>query len=362
MLSYMKNNIYNLFLLPALVFVLFAINSCGDKLDLSQFPITNTGIISAIETTYVQQSPDWTQFNGPEDVCVGSEPLVYIADTKNNRVVQMDIAGNFIGEMQMLNPRKIAQDNHFDLLVIADSIMSIGDTISILYRIKTADAGGIISNAGKINLFPADYPTPTTSRKRKFTGVTAFPDNSLMLTRIGPNNSGLDPDNAIIKLRGRDNITQVAVLDGFQSIGNGIYSVDKTSSICAVQNSLTDFITTRNSSEFGYKVLWFLWDDFNGSYVPKFSPEGGADIVRMLFGTPEDVIQSYGYVFVVDSSRDSLYKFTSNGILRKESFGGKGPGSKQFNTPKGVAFFGNILYIADTGNNRIVRFKLSTEN
>jgi hypothetical protein len=30
-------------------------------------------------------------------------------------------------------------------------------------------------------------------------------------------------------------------------------------------------------------------------------------------------------------------------------------------TPKGVAFFNKVLYIADTGNNRIVRFKLSTD-
>ncbi|MDZ7623899.1 MAG: hypothetical protein U5J96_05550 [Ignavibacteriaceae bacterium] len=31
-----------------------------------------------------------------------------------------------------------------------------------------------------------------------------------------------------------------------------------------------------------------------------------------------------------------------------------------FNEPHGVAFFDKTLYVADTGNNRIVRFILST--
>ncbi|MCH7495883.1 MAG: hypothetical protein IH825_07330, partial [Candidatus Marinimicrobia bacterium] len=31
------------------------------------------------------------------------------------------------------------------------------------------------------------------------------------------------------------------------------------------------------------------------------------------------------------------------------------------NNPRGVSVFNKIVYIADTGNNRIVRYKLSTD-
>ncbi|MFY8132806.1 MAG: hypothetical protein ACOVOL_06180, partial [Bacteroidia bacterium] len=36
-------------------------------------------------------------------------------------------------------------------------------------------------------------------------------------------------------------------------------------------------------------------------------------------------------------------------------------GPAQFRNPEGVAYFKRVLYVADTGNGRIVRFKLSTD-
>jgi len=80
------------------------------------------------------------------------------------------------------------------------------------------------------------------------------------------------------------------------------------------------------------------------------------------------------YLFVVDSDRDSLYVFNSRGVegvapppgardLRpvKVSFGGLGEGPMQFNNPNGVAYYRRIVYVADTGNNRISRFRLNTD-
>ena len=44
-----------------------------------------------------------------------------------------------------------------------------------------------------------------------------------------------------------------------------------------------------------------------------------------------------------------------------ESFGGLGTESGKFNNPKGIAFYNKVIYIADTDNNRIVRYRLSTD-
>ena len=93
---------------------------------------------------------------------------------------------------------------------------------------------------------------------------------------------------------------------------------------------------------------------------------------------PEDVTYAADsrYIFVVDAATDSLYQFTSTGYEgvrppvqsgeRKNiivSFGGTGSGPTQFNEPHGVAYYQgfNTLLVADTGNDRIVRFKLSTD-
>lgn len=80
------------------------------------------------------------------------------------------------------------------------------------------------------------------------------------------------------------------------------------------------------------------------------------------------------YIFVADSGTDSLYVFTSSGIEGVAappgsqsnrpvpvSFGGTGDGALQFNNPNGISYFNRIVYVADTGNNRISRFRLNTD-
>jgi len=81
-----------------------------------------------------------------------------------------------------------------------------------------------------------------------------------------------------------------------------------------------------------------------------------------------------GHIFVVDAETDSLYLFQSNGYegvnppagsaatkAINVSFGGLGNGPRQFNNPMGVAYFQRIVYVADSGNNRIARYRLNTD-
>ncbi|MBN1634624.1 MAG: hypothetical protein JW917_10700 [Ignavibacteria bacterium] len=348
-------------------FALLVYYGCEPKLDLAQFPITNTGNITVSDTTYVQQYPVWTQFNAPEDIFVGKEPLIYVADTRNNRVVQMDLGGSEIGSIDMSGinvnfPKKITQDNNFDLLVICDSAVSQFDTVSVVYRLKLVEGGGIISNARKIRLLSSLEGTVLSSSKRKFTGICTFPDNSFILTRTGPNNSGIDPDNALLKVRCNESVQNVTTYTGFQTTGNGVYSLEKTSSVLVQRNSQTDFILTRNTNDFGFKVLWFEYEPIDGAYEPKFLPEGNSDLIKKQFGGPASVaMDQYMNLYVIDAAYDSVYKYSGSGKLLPGSFGGNGAGENKFNRPMGVAFFDKVLYIADTGNNRIIRFKLSTD-
>jgi len=337
--------------------------SCGQKTDLSQFP-TNTGSPVIGDTVYVQQSPVWTGFNQPQAILLGREPLVYVCDTKNDRVVQMELSGTIIGALTVKNPVAVAQDYNFDLLVIGDSVLPvINDTINVVYRIKLVEVGGIISNASLLPMLGSDFPTPLTSRQRKFTGVGVFAGNEYIVTRVGPNNtSSLDPDNALLRVPTSEPVTAVTVLSGFQATGNGVYSIDYNSAVTTFDNNLTEFIITRNSPDFGFKINWFIYDDINGAYLPKFVPEDNVDILNKQLDTPVGIcVDASRNVFVVDNTKDSLYKYTSTGRLTNQSFGGTGSGDNQFNNPMGVSWNNKVLYIADTGNNRIVRFKLSTD-
>jgi len=349
-----------------LLSIIIMINGCGDKLDLSQFPITNNGNVNISDTVYILQSPVWTGFSSPQAIIVGNDQLLYVCDTKNNRIVQMDMAGNFISTRSLGNdlfPNKITQDYNFDILVLSDSVTTI-DTISVLHRFKLVSGGGLIGNARQITLISSLYPTPNSNKFRKFTGISMYPDNSYILTRIGPGDPiGIDPGNAILKLKGIESVTHVDKLTGFQISGNSFYSIENTSNISVARNSTTDFIITRSISDTLSlnKVIWFNYNSSSGAYDPKYTSPV-EDIVNTKFGTPSAVTQdANSNVYVIDALRNHLYKFNTAGMLRSESFGKYGSGDGQFNSPMGLAHYNKVLYIADTKNNRIVRFKLSTD-
>jgi hypothetical protein len=340
---------------------------CGDKLDLSLFPIThNGGNVNVSDTLYVQIYPVWGQFNKPEDILLSKEPLIFVADTRNNSVVELDVSGGYISTRNFGNnifPRKIVQDGNYDLLVLCDSI-STSDTISLIYRLKMVTGGGIISNAPIFRLISSLYPTPNTSKLRKFRGITVYPDNTFLVSRTGPEDPyGIDPGNAILKIRAKDTLIQVSTLGGFQTTGNSFYSIENISAIVLAKSSSTDFIISRSSQDTLElnKVIWFEYNFTNGTFDPKFTSTS-TDLVNIKFGAPNGVTQDDNSdILCIDSYRNHLYKFDNQGKLLKESFGTSGSGEKQFNSPNGISFFNKVVYIADTGNNRIVRYKLSTD-
>jgi DNA-binding beta-propeller fold protein YncE len=80
-------------------------------------------------------------------------------------------------------------------------------------------------------------------------------------------------------------------------------------------------------------------------------------MIPNFFESPEGAtVDPAGSIYVADASTDSVYKFNAFGDLLI-AFGGP----EIFNGPFSVAFFDKTLYVADTGNNRILRFILSTD-
>ncbi len=362
-IRYIKKRIMKFNILFLLLIVLW-FSGCGDKLDLSTFPITNTGNINISDTVYVLQNPIWAGFNKPEAVFAGGDQIIYIADTKNNSIVQMDVAGGRYGTFYFNNnvfPKKIAQDGNFDLLIICDSIATL-DTTSIVFRLKVVAGGGVLNqNTPVVRLLTSMRPTPSSNKYRKFTGITTFSDNSFLIARIGPEDPlNIDPGNALLKVKGRDSVIELTVLNGFQTSGNSFYSIENVSSILTIRNSTTDFIISRSTQDTSKlnKVIYFMYNSANGTYDPKYTSTT-QDIVNIKFGSPDAIVMDYNYsIYVIDSYRNYLYKFNNGGKLLKESFGD----TTIFKNPKGVSYFNRVVYIADTGNDRILRYKLSTDN
>ena len=345
------------------------VSGCGEQLDLSQFPINQPPAVIG-DTVYIPQYPILTGFSDPVDICTGNEPLLYIADKGNNRIVQMDISGAIVSYSNfILSPKKITQDRNYDLLVLASVIDTIPpnilDTVDAVFRFKLQSNGGVLAGVNPSIAFKSNQPTPIPGSHGNFTGIGVFSDNYYLVGRSGPNNTSLiDPDNAIFKIDKYDNTQPVPFrLSGFEVIGQGLLSLQKVSSIATFLNNNTDFIYTQDYTDAVFKIQWVTFNDIDDIYEPRFTPEDNVDLLRNgLVVQPEDItIDNSGNIYVIDAFKDSLYKFSNLGKLKSESFGGAGSSPTQFNNPMGVAYFYKTLFICDTGNNRVIRYILSTD-
>lgn len=348
----------------------FFLIGCGKELELSQFNDIPRGL-SISDTIYVKEGGDWTEaggmkFNQPEDIYIGHDGFVYIADTGNDRIIMMDLAGNYVGEKTILHPVAIAQDRRFNLIV-AGEIVSGNYRYGAIYKIGLFESGHNI-NIAKIDTIYWEPEKPM----RRFTGVAELIDNSYYVCRVGPDNTSLfDPDNAILHFSKNNSLYPSEYVDltpNLDAIGSGIRSINQMSAIATFldRRRATDFIVAQTDPGANFKVKWIRYNPGSEVVPPTWEaylkPNASDLTTQGMFVSPEDVtLDTRSNIYVIDAGLDSLMKFDVRGKLLKESFGPGKLGDDKLKNPKGVAWFDRILYIADTGNNRIVRFKLSTD-
>jgi hypothetical protein len=201
----------------------------------------------------------------------------------------------------------------------------------------------------------------------EYTGACVFADNTFYVSRKGPNNSSfIDPDNSILIFvpkkffrEGAEGDTLIGRVPNIDPLGQGPVSAYDISSLTSFNNSSIDIIITLTGGT-SFRANWLRYEitPIDQRYVSNFSPSSGLDIVIPgRFEQPEgSALDNSGNIYIADAGKDSVYKFNSFGD-ELESFGGP----DIFNAPFGVAFFDKTLYVADTGNNRILRFSLSTD-
>jgi hypothetical protein len=326
--------------------LLLVFSACGDTFDTADLGATAPPD-SYGDTSYVLQQPVWTGFTEPSDVHIGREPFVYVAERGANRIAMMDLAGTVIGTSGfILRPTAIAQDYRLDLLVCADFDTTIGGTAATfgaIFRIRLVAAGHNISQAGIERVY-FDPLNPD----RRLTGISVLADNSYYVTRTGPNNSSLvDPDDAIMLFDKNDTPRPRVEWPGLPVDGTGLATLTSPTSITTFPRITNDFVFTQVGEKSLFRTQWITqrttgditqWESY-------FTParDGDLDFLRVS-------------LYVIDAGLDSLFKFNPSGFI-VQAFGG----ADAFAHPEGVAFFDRTLYIADTGNNRILRYVLSTD-
>jgi hypothetical protein len=321
------------------------------------------------DTVYIQQNPQWTGFNHPQAVIVGNEPFVYVADTDNDRIVMLDLIGRVIGYSQKIkHPVSLTQDKRLQLMVCAqfDTLLpgrSTPTTFGAVYRLDLVSTGHNIGSVQPRRI----YFEPSDSTRR-FAGIASLYNNQYYIARNGPKNdlTRIDRDIAILLFTEDDQLL-TPVTTSFSPDGTGLLSLSTLSGIATIPtNRSVEFVFCQLGDKAFYKVQWIqlLAEGQTTNYLSKFYPstDGNIDLLKLnRFSQPMGVtIDPSGNLYVVDAVKDSLFRFSTRGIERY-SFGGYGSGAKQFDQPYGVAYFDKTVYVADRGNNRIVRFKLSSD-
>ncbi len=321
------------------------------------------------DTVYVQQNPVWAGFNHPQAIIVGNEPFVYVADTDNDRVVMLDLIGRVIGYSKPIRrPVSLSQDKRLQLVVCAqfDTLLpgkSTPTTFGAVYRIDLVSGNHDITRVTPKRVFfePGDST-------RRYAGVATLYNNQYYVCRNGQKNepTRLDRDIAIL-LFSKDDQLLSPVTTSFSPDGTGLLSLGNLSAIATMPTARSvEFVFCQTGQNSLYKVQWIrlVTEGQTTNFLSKFYPslDGDIDILKINhFSSPAGAtLDPSGNLYVVDAAKDSLFRFSSRGIERY-SFGGTGSREGKFRQPYGVAYFDKTLYVADRGNNRIVRFKLSSD-
>lgn len=334
---------------------------CGDTFDTKDLgTITPPEVFG--DTSYVLQQPVWGGFSEPADIHVGFEPFLFIAERGANRITMLDLSGAVVGSSaRILRPTAVAQDYRMQLLVCGEFDTTIGGqavTYGAIYRLDLVAAGHDITRATVRRVF-----WDPLNINRRYTGIAVLYNNSYYVTRSGPNNSSpVDPDDAVMLFDRNDQLRPRVEWPGMAIDGTGLATLTQPTGIATFRRNSNDFLITQRGEKSLFRMQWITqrttgdvtqWESY---YTP--ARDGSIDFLRVgLFDRPEDVAtDGAGNVFVIDAGRDSLFAFNSSGFI-SQAFGG----AAQFRAPEGLAWFDRILYIADTGNNRVLRFVLSTD-
>ena len=380
------------FIILPLLFT-FYLSSCNEKsnvVDISNLPKATGQVV--MDTNYIQIQPAWegSYISNLKDIKIGFDDFLYLAEPNSNRVVMLNLAGTTLGYSQYIKrPVAIAEDRRFNLIVACEFDTTISaNTVTVAALAKI----GLFNHSDSIWAAPIqivyhetlqhsitrDPVTGNLISGRQYTGVAVLPDNSYYVTRSGTNNaSSLDPDNMVLHFSKDDMAYSSEYIDLVPSLlpsGTGFVAINQVSNITTFPTRQygTDFILTQVDPTNAFKVKWITYNPGSELFAPswdskfvldptKYSSGKLPDILSGIFVTPEAVmVDDRSNIYVIDSSLDSLMKFDLTGKLLHESFGPSKSGNALLH-PSGITYFNKIVYISDTGHNRILRYELSTD-
>ncbi|MEY2924123.1 MAG: hypothetical protein RLZZ337_671 [Bacteroidota bacterium] len=354
------------------------------------------------EVAYVPVQPQLTNFENPIDVIAGFDELIYVVDEATEEIICLDESGRELSRFKVSGVRAVAQDRRLDLLAIGTVPRVIAGQnfdLTCIYRIDLRGSGNSFgleyARFTDTITHPFYFKTTFSSSDAQvtFNKIAVLADNRFYVTRSGVDNNPQKfggPDDAILLFDAKGTFVTPVIVntpngffrDYFKQ-PYGLSSFVQPPQISATGQDHFIFTSIAENTSIKVQIIDYIETDFGANYEPRVLAESDATVADGNMATPgrfsRPVSATYtgdgtNFIFVVDSEKDSLYQFTATGLegvrppagaasskYQMASFGGTGTGLMQFNQPSAVAYKNRIVWVCDSGNKRVLRFKLTTD-
>lgn len=366
---------------------------------------------------FFQLAGDGAALDGPTDVYVGYDEFIYITDSRGLHV--LDLSGRAAAHFPIAGgATSVTQDRQLRVYVTARRDTMVNNRtwslpVVLRYDDITIGAGSLARTLwhpfdDDSRRFTSSDPIETDEMVH-FTGVAVLPDGNFYVSRRGPVNrrgAVILPHNTIMEfdVDGRNIQSIVTLHPTTESLRSALFPADVTGYVHPPQRSffgderhflLLQAPTLSDVNTGGVPAPAMRFSALSVRVVPTSdgveyrpdtemlqvasNPDRGDGFLyeEFKFSNPTDITvaaDGTNYLFITDGGSDSLFVFTGQGVEGVAppagsssskpvivSFGGTGDGATQFRTPLGVAYFRRVVYVADSGNNRISRFRLNTD-
>lgn len=376
----------------------------GEKNKVSDYIEKPDYSLKSVE--YVPVLPNVGTGITPVSLYFGYDQLLYAVDS-GQAILSFDAAGNQLGRFNLPGVYFVIQNRSLDLYALGytDTVYNtIPLSLPTIYKIsmkKVAEGEQIQLDLNKASVEkkliypfcinePSKFNNIPKFKEIRLSAIGFMDDNAYYVTSNGPQEEAIEP-----YITRRNSVLTFDKNDVFQG---GFTEVDNNNTIApfglttlvqppqrSTMETRKDFIYTSLTADLAINVRYIevvntpdgLVSSFKTLGAPGLNDASGYLYQTFRFVKPSAVLfagVSQKYIFVTDAAKDSVYAFQQNGYegsvpppqytnkkLIKVSFGGHGNGPYQFSRPSSIAFFNRTLYIADAGNKRIVRYKLTSD-
>jgi hypothetical protein len=372
-------------------------------------PNTQDNTFGANDTNYVELSPVWNgdnlgySFDDPHDMTIGIDGIIYVADTGNDRIVAMSKAGTILSARgldritDIPHPSGVSIDSKLNLLISnqTDTVYCWNQYFNFVDIDSAATAALFID--------------PQTNEMIQLTFdeyidrlIKGEPEMELVRLLFEANQAWIDDAKSLYPIYVAEQSGSSINCVAAGQYGSEIFYItesnfDKISEIQLVPEMAVK--TSDGAVLFRYKGFfmrdiaqygsgagtvddpWAIQVDDEGNLYftqlggnfrvqklnyPNFKPAyvlGVHDIMDLeLFDAPMDIeLDDQNAIFVIDRDTGYVSKFHNGGrnAGQEAYLGQSGLVDAEFISAKGIAATDGIVYILESGENRIRRFQYS---